>query len=616
MRKTLELAKDYARSKEYDRARSCLRNLVGPDCDYVLLRRMAKWAQSIAWPGTRKLRVALLGGGTLEELRDTISFWTLLEGVDLEVYLAPYDTWRMETLNPASSLYKFSPDVVWFFLNHRDIHLASSPAATAEKASHIATTAAHEMQAYWNHIQKHLPRALVFQNVLDHQAEREFGTLEVSLPGSQTNLQKQFNECLVKMASAQQVRLFDLEFLAHSQGLQTWHDPRYWYHSKHPFSPSLTGFVAYFAAKALLAALGLSKKLIVLDLDNTLWGGVIGDDGLEGIRLGNKADGEAFVAFQKYLLALNQRGIVLAVASKNIDQTAKLPFEQHPDMALTLDNIAVFKANWRNKADNIREIAQTINLGLDSFVFLDDNPAERALVRNELPEVLVPEMPEDPSHFVSFLDRLALFEMATFSDEDAQRAKMYKENVQRAESFVQSSDINSFLSGLAMKATCGNADPFTIPRMAQLVNKSNQFHPTTTRYSETALTDLAKQEDFLVRWYALEDRFGNYGLIAILILRSEDNAFIIDTWAMSCRVLERGMEEFILRDLITQVEGKKGNSIIGDFIPSAKNSLVANLYGRLGFNLIKKFENGATRWMLQLPCDRSHIDFFIENTSQ
>ena len=615
-REAFHLARQEAASGAYEKALELMQAAFRPDIDFALLTRAAKWAKDQDWPGLRPVKAAFLGGGTLEHLVDYAAFWSLLNGLKLEPFIAAYDTWRMEILNPAGSLYAFRPEVVWFFTHWRDFHVHSQPEADARQADEVCAGLLKEVQGYWTAVHNFCPGAQVVQNNLDMVPESAFGNFETMLPAGRVNLIRAFNLRLPPAAAETGVLVFDLERLAAGFGLKNWHSHPYWFHSKHPFSPDLAGAAAFSMAKFLGALKGSAKKVIVLDLDNTLWGGVIGDDGLSGIKLGQGADGEAYAAFQSYLKDLSQRGLVLAVASKNEEAAAKSPFLEHPEMRLHLEDIAVFKANWRNKADNIREIANLLNLGLDAFVFLDDNPAERALVRMELPQVAVPELPADPAEYIVALNDMAYFETVSFSLEDQNRGRMYRENAGRAEALSNVTDLAAYLKSLDMRAASGPADAYHLPRMAQLVNKSNQFHPTTTRYTEAELRALAADKACLLRWFSLQDRFGDYGIIAVLILKREAEDCLIDTWAMSCRVLERGMEEFILRELASLSWAEGAKSLVGRYIPSKKNALVAELYKKLGFSELAAKGGEGQGWSLRLPADRRQRPLYIKTADQ
>ena len=422
---------------------------------------------------------------------------------------------------------------------------------------------------------------------------------------------QRLNIALAERALEDNVALFDLNNAASIFGLLRWHEERHWHQSKQPFAPDAFGLVAFQCARFLGAMKGTAKKCVVLDLDNTLWGGVIGDDGLDGILLGNGAEGEAFVAFQEYLKSLVDRGILLAVCSKNEEAAAQEPFLKHPAMRLRLDDIVCFRANWENKANNLRQVAATLNIGLDSLVFVDDNPCERELVRSLVPEVTVPEMPADPSEYPATLASGCYFEAAFLSKEDMAKTRQYQENAQRETARGVASDIGEFLRDLEMEADCGPADTFYLPRMTQLLAKTNQFHPTTTRTSEAELTALAADPRAWVHWFSLRDRFGDHGLVSVVVLRLEDDAMAIDSWAMSCRVFSRGLEELIFLEIARASRNLGVRRLIGRYLPTSKNQSVANLYERLGFTFDGP-EGAGTRWVLNLSAPIHGFSPFIK----
>lgn len=544
------------------------------------------------------LRLGLLASSTVDHLEPALRFWLLREGFRLESQLAPFDTIRQTVLDGHSPLYAFAPELVWLFTSHRDVSLEVAPGAAPEAVLAAVQARAAETRALWQALKKRSP-AFVVQNNADLPAERALGNFEGQVPWSRANLLRAWNLELARGLPSG-VALFDLDALSAHYGRARFCDPRFWHHSKHAFAPDATGLVAFRAARLFAAWRGRAKKVAVVDLDNTLWGGVVGDDGVEGLRLGpgGGAEGEAFAAFQAHLKALKQRGVVLAVSSKNERAAAEAPFREHPHMALELEDFASFRANWDNKADNLRAIAQALNLGLDAFVFLDDNPAERALVRRELPQVAVPELPPDPCDWVQALDQLALFETTSFSEEDQERGQLYRDNAVRDQARAQFTDLSEFLQSLEMVAEVGPLDAPHLPRMAQLVNKSNQFHLTGTRYSESQLDALARDPARRVRWFKLKDRFGDNGLISVVVLEKQDGAVAIDTWVMSCRVLSRGMEEFIAQEVVREAQAWGCGRVVGRYVPSKKNQLVAGLYQRLGFLPRAQEATGATTWEL------------------
>ena len=389
------------------------------------------------------------------------------------------------------------------------------------------------------------------------------------------------------MNSAQKekhVFIAEIAGLSNRVGYLNAHDPRLYATSKVAFALDFLPLVAKAIVDIIKAIDGNIKKCLVLDLDNTLWGGVIGDDGMENIQIGELGMGHAFDGLQRWAKELKNRGIVLAVCSKNNEDAAKQPFRDHPDMILRLEDIAVFLANWENKVDNIKEIQRILNIGFDSMVFLDDNPFERNLVRGLLPAVTVPELPEDPSLFVSHLCSLNLFETASFSEEDLHRTAQYREEATRSSFQKAFTSIDDYLNSLEMISLVKAFDDFSIPRVAQLTQRSNQFNLRTVRYTEADIDRLRKSDKFLTLSFDLQDKFGDYGLIGLLILEKlEKEMAFIDTWIMSCRVLKRGMEEFIVNQMAKQARQMGIERLIGEYLPTAKNKMVKNLYPQMGF---------------------------------
>ena len=330
-------------------------------------------------------------------------------------------------------------------------------------------------------------------------------------------------------------------------------------------------------------------KCVVCDLDNTLWGGVVGDDGLEGIELGELGDGAAFTALQRWLKELKDRGILLCVCSKNEEATAKEPFEKHPDMVLKLEDISVFIASWQDKAANIRLIQKTLDIGMDSLVFLDDNPFEREAVKSLIPEICVPNLPEDPAEYLPYLQNLNLFETASFSDEDSKRTEQYHAEFGRVSLQKQFSSYEDYLKSLDMTAEAQPFNGFWFPRIAQLTQRSNQFNLRTVRCTEADIAALAADSRYVTFYFTLKDKFGDYGLISVVVLEKRESSLFINQWLMSCRVLKRGMEEFIANKLISTALKLGYKTVTGEYLPTKKNAMVADLYKRLGFTPL---ENG------------------------
>jgi FkbH-like protein len=358
---------------------------------------------------------------------------------------------------------------------------------------------------------------------------------------------------------------------------------------------------ADLVCRTIAAIRGKSRKCLVLDLDNTLWGGVIGDDGVEGITLGQgSADGEAYLAIQRMALEYRSRGIVLAVCSKNDDAVARQPFREHPDMLLREEHIAVFQANWNDKASNLRTIAEQLNIGIDSLVFLDDNPFEREQVRRELPLVGVPELPQEPALYPRVLSWAGYFEAVTISAEDRKRADFYQANATRAAALASSSDMEAYLRSLDMSCTIRPFDGIGRARIAQLINKSNQFNLTTRRCTESEVADMEAAPDKFTMQVRLADKFGDNGMISVVVFDKSAETWSNDIWLMSCRVLGRRVEEAVLAHACAAAKAEGAKRLIGRYLPSAKNRMVADHYGKLGFTLIDKTADGGSVWILEL----------------
>jgi FkbH-like protein len=348
---------------------------------------------------------------------------------------------------------------------------------------------------------------------------------------------------------------------------------------------------------------------VVLDLDNTLWGGVIGDDGLEGIALGEFDEGEAFVGFQTFIRELKRRGIILAVVSKNEHAAAILPFREHPHMVLKEEDISVFVANWDNKADNIRLVQKTLNIGFDSLVFLDDNPFERNIVRQFLPDVVVPDLPEDPSLYLETVAGLNLFETASFSEADLQRADQYREEAQRELTKTHFTNINEYLTSLGMEIRLERFNAFNLPRIAQLSQRSNQFNLMTRRYSEAACEAMMSDPSIAPLTVKLADKFGDYGLISVVILKSAGNDIEIDEYLMSCRVLQRGVESFTMNNIFSYAARQGAKRVTGRYIPTKKNDMVKDFFKSFGFEKVAGGEGAASQWALAVEAYRPRETF-------
>jgi FkbH-like protein len=396
------------------------------------------------------------------------------------------------------------------------------------------------------------------------------------------------------MSDAAGVDLLALDDYALRDGIAVWHDPVLWCRAKQEVSPSIAPLYGDLVMRIVAAKLGRSYKALVLDLDNTLWGGVIGDDGLEGIVLGQgSALGEAFIGFQSYARELSRRGVILAVCSKNDAANAAEPFDKHPEMLLKQTDIASFVANWSDKAANLRAIAAHLNIGLDSLVFVDDNPFERALVRQELPMVAVPEVGDDPANFAQTIADAGYFEGLTITQEDRERTGQYQGNQLREALKASATDLPAYLRSLDIELIWRRFDKIGLSRTVQLINKTNQFNLTTRRYSADDVMAIMQDSSCFGLQLRLLDRFGDNGIISVVIGKMQDDNLMIDTWLMSCRVLGRQVEPTTLNLIAAQAQRLGARRLVGEYVTTKKNGMVRDHYARLGFEVVEESEAGS-----------------------
>jgi FkbH-like protein len=548
------------------------------------------------------VRLAVLASSTVDHLLPAIRVGGMRRDLWIETHTPDYGQYTQALMDPASSLHAFRPTAVLFALDSRHLLAGIEPSGDADAVERRINQIADDLAAQWARARQAF-RCQVIQQTLLPVFDPLFGNNEHRLPGSQYWAVQQLNATLRKLADTEGVDILALDAVVASDGLAAWHDPALWHRAKQEVHPSAAPGYGDLVARLLAAALGRSSKALVLDLDNTLWGGVIGDDGMEGIKLGQgSALGEAFVAFQRYARDLSRRGVILAVCSKNDEANAIEPFEKHPDMVLKRSDIACFVANWTDKAENIREIAGMLNIGLDSLVFADDNPAERAIVRRELPMVAVPELPEDPTLWPSTLAAAGYFESLRLTKEDLERSGQYQANLRRGTLMASATDLDGYLRSLEMRAIWSRFDRFGQARTVQLINKTNQFNLTTRRVTDEEIAALIEDERALTSQIRLIDTFGDNGIIAIVIglFVPGTHDIRIDTWLMSCRVLGRQMEEETLNLVVAQARALGAERLIGVYRPTAKNGMVRDHYQKLGFAPAGTADDGTTRWVLTI----------------
>jgi len=572
------------------------------------LRRLAAAIETVRSRGgslapLTPFTLGVLGNATLEPLVPALVASAARHGIALTCVQADFAQTMQDALSPDSAVNQARPDAVLLALDHRGVplregtHDAEYVAANVEEAVGFVRTLRRALRANGG--------ATSIVQTIAPAPESLFGSFDRAVPGTARNLTAAFNAALVESLAGGEDVLFDVAALAETVGLSAWHSPKQWNVAKLSFDAKYLPLYADHVARIIAALRGKARRCLILDLDNTVWGGVIGDDGLEGIVIGQgDATGEAYLDVQRAALALRERGVVLAVSSKNEDDVARSAFLRHPEMLLREDHIAVFQANWNDKATNIAAIAAELSLGLESMVFLDDNPFERDLVRKGLPEVAVPELPDDPALYARTLAAAGYFEAVTFSEEDRKRATFYRDNARRATLRDQVGDLDGYLASLRMTIVFAPFDATGRARIAQLINKSNQFNLTTRRYTEGDVAELEADPSAFTLQVRLVDAFGDNGMISVIVCRpSGADAWEIDTWLMSCRVLGRRVEQMVLREIIAHARAMGVRRLIGVYRPTERNGMVREHYAKLGFLPAGEDASGETTWQLRTEAE-------------
>ena len=561
-------------------------------------------------PDKPKVNVALLGDTATQLLATGIRGMSIERGYNIDLFEAEYNQVERQFMDPTSDLYQFDADfIIVFQSTHKlgehycDLNESQRLQLADNRISFVTSICDNPVFAQKKIIYFNYPEI----------GDTVFGSYTNKVTSSFTYQVRKLNFELMNL-SQQYSNFFicDIAELQNKIGRDVMFAPNVYTTTEMVLSTNVLPFVASRVMDIVCAIKGQFKKCLILDLDNTVWGGVIGDDGLEGIQLGHGLGiGKAFTEFQMWVKKLKQRGIIICVASKNNEETAKEPFEKHPDMVLKLEDIAVFQANWETKVDNIRTIQQILNIGFDSMVFLDDNPFERNMVRENIPAITVPELPEDPAEYLEYLYSLNLFETASYSNLDKDRTKQYQVEAQRvslSKTFTNEAD---FLKSLNMVSVVSGFTKFNTPRVAQLSQRSNQFNLRTVRYTDADIEALANDPNVIDLSFTLEDKFGDNGLIAVVIMKPLDKeTLFVDTWFMSCRVLKRGMENFTLNTMVEKAKAAGYKRIIGEYLPTPKNKMVEQHYSNLGFE--KKDGVESSQYVLDVDSYRDKECYIVK----
>ena len=530
-------------------------------------------------------------------------------GFDLEIFEADYDQIDRQVLYTASELYQSQPEYVILFQSAQKLKKKFYGTDIARR--HLfAQEEARGLGGLLAELSKNIQGVKIILTNFMELNDSVFGQY-----ANKTNISLLYQirhlncELMALAVNTKNLFICDIAALTAAFGLAATVDNRNYVYAAMAFGLDFLPNMAKSLVDIVQAASGAFKKCLILDLDNTLWGGVIGDDGVENIQIGDLEQGKAFTELQYWVRELERRGVLLAICSKNDESVAKIPFEKHPDMVLKLDHIAIFVANWESKVDNIKKIKSFLNIGYDAIVFIDDNPYERGAVKHHLPDVTVPDLPEDPADYLSFICGLNLFETTAYTQDDRERTAYFQQELKRENAQSSFTDEKGFLKSLGMTCEIHPFTAFNLPRAAQLIQRSNQFNLRTIRYTEEDLQRLSNSESHLNWTFSIHDQFGNYGLVSLVISCLEGDELFIDTWIMSCRVLKRGVENLALNEIVDKARSLGVRRIRGEYIPTSKNELIKDHYRDLGFT-----NAGYEQWTLDVASYTPREHFIAEIT--
>ncbi len=570
------------------------------DADYLLSKKKKIKKELLASDAKFiDKKIAILGGSTTANIMLMMELFLLNNGIRPTFYESEYNKYYEDAVFPNPELEEFAPDIIYVCTSNRNI--TTYPDLSMDKAvvEELLTNQYLKFESIWKTLADKY-NCPIIQNNFEMPLYRLMGNRDAYDFHGHMNFISRLNQKLYDYAeSADNFYICDLNYISADYGLKEWSDPFYWYMYKYAMSVSAIPYLSFNVANIIKSLLGKNKKGFVLDLDNTLWGGVIGDDGVDGIELGpEESEGQAYTEFQQYLKAHQQLGVILNIDSKN-DRENAIAGINHPDSEFKESDFISIKANWDPKDKNFADIAAELNLLPESLVFVDDNPAERHIVTEQLKGVSAPEV-DNVVHYIQTIDRSGFFETTNISDDDLKRNEMYKENAKRTQLQSSFADYGQYLDSLEMTAEIDSFAPVYMARIAQLTNKSNQFNLTTKRFTQTEIEETAANDAYITLYGKLMDKFGDNGVVSIVIGHVDGAACDIDLWLMSCRVLKRDMEYAMMDELVKRCQARGVKTLRGHYLPTAKNKMVKNFYADMGFNLVYETEDGSSDWELSL----------------
>lgn len=582
------------------------------DAHTLLRKKKAIRRELLLRPDLLDKRIAILGGSTTAEVKDIIELFLLHDGIRPIFYESEYNRYYEDIMFPNKELEQFVPEIVYIHTSSVNIIRFPSIRDSATDVDMLLTAEIDRYKALWDRITTTYSCPII-QNNFELPHYRGLGNLDSYDIHGRSAFTAEINLRFSEQARLRQnLHLNDINYLSAWFGLERWYDKLFWYSYKYAMSYEAIPLLADSVASIIKAIYGKTRKCLVLDLDNTLWGGVIGDDGLNGIKIGKETpDAEAYTAFQQYIKGLKERGIILAVCSKNDEVNAREGFT-HPDSILALEDFSAFRANWEPKHENIRDITRALNIGIDSLVFADDNPAEREIVRGQVPQVAVPELGNNVAKYIDILDKTGYFETVSLSTDDLMRSSFYAGNADREDIQSRFDNYDDFLLSLQMAAEIRPFTPVYLDRITQLTNKTNQFNLTTKRYTFAEMESIANSDRHITLYGRLQDKFGDNGLVSVIVGDVRDSELHINLWLMSCRVLKRGMEAAMLDQLVEEAKARKVSILIGYYYPTAKNGMVSGLFKEMGFQNVGTNENNDSVWSLDISAGYTNKNRFIE----
>lgn len=570
------------------------------DAEYILKKKKSiKKALLSENAVSMKKRIAVLGGSTTSDIVRILDLFLLNQGIQAEFYESEYNKYWEDAMFGNNALQAFSPDLIYIHVTNRNIQRYPEMQNSREEVEYLLESTYQHYEKMWVKLEKeyHCP---IIQNNFEFPAYRILGNREAYDYRGKVNFINRLNEKFYQYADTH-ISFFiqDLQYLSACYGLEQWSDSFYWHMYKYAPAVPAIPYLAHNLTNIIKSIYGRNKKAFVLDLDNTLWGGVVGDDGVEHLEIGQEtACGQTFGEFQNYLKECASIGIMLNVASKNEYENA-IAGLKHPESILKPDDFIIIKANWETKGKNVLDIAQELKLMPDSLVFVDDNPAERENVRQLGQGIAIPEL-ETPEGYIRMIDKAGYFEVTNLSEDDMHRNEMYKSDKRREELQSDFTDYQAYLESLEMKAVIKSFEAVYMSRIAQLTNKSNQFNLTTKRYSQTQIEQVAASHEYICLYGKLKDKFGDNGVVSVVIGHIKEQECHIDLWIMSCRVLKRDMEYAMFDKLVNTCQNQNIKKITGYYYPTQKNKMVKDFYLELGFEKVQEDEAGNTEWIFQV----------------